>query len=112
MRERAKDGVTVYETRWVRSGAAHAPLLDRGACYMRKGRTKEHEAALNSTSCPDFMEPPRLPPLERVQAGVKDVIASGGMVDWREAGERLRQAREDDGKLGLDDHYTRVLMRN
>ena len=58
------------------------------------------------------MERPRLPPLERVQARVKDVIASGGIVDWREAGEWLRQARDDDGKLGLDDHYTRVLMRN
>ena len=24
----------------------------------------------------------------------------------------MRQARKDDGKLGLDDHYTRVLVRN
>ena len=79
---------------------------------MRKRRTNEHEAALNSISCLDIMEPPRLLPLERVQAGVKDVIASGGIVDWGEAGEWLRYVREDDGKLGLDDHYTRALVRN
>ena len=86
MGEEAKDGVTVDETGGVRSGVAHAPSLGCSVCYMRKRRTKEHEAALNST-CSDVMELPRLPPLERVQARVKDVITSRGMVDWREVGE-------------------------
>ena len=87
MGEQAKDGVTVDETGGVRSGAVHGPSLDCCARYTRKRKTREHEAALNSTSCPEVMERPRLPPLERVQARVKDVIASRGMVDWREVGE-------------------------
>ena len=90
----------------------HGPSLDCCARYTRKRKTREHEAALNSTSCPEVMEPPRLPPLERVQARVKDIIASGGIVEWRKAGERLRQAREDDSKVGLVDHYTRLWVRN
>ena len=79
--------------------------------YTRKQKTREHEAALNSTSHPDVIEPPRLPPLDKVQKRVKVVVASRGIVDWRETGEWLRQARGDDGEVGHGDLYARVLVR-
>ena len=75
--EQAKGGVTVVETVRARSGVAHAPSLHCGACYIRQRTIKEPGAAVNNTSCPDVMEPPRLRPLDRVQARVKDVISSG-----------------------------------
>ena len=78
----------------------HAKAQDKGT----RGGSEQHLH-------PDVMEPPQLPALEREQKRVNDVVASGGIVDWREAGEWLRQAREEDGEVGLGDHYTRVSIR-
>ena len=67
--------------------------------------------AVNSTSHTEAVKPPRLQPMERVRKRVKDAVASGDIVDWKEASKWFRQAREEDGERGYGDDYARLLMR-
>ena len=83
MGEHAKDGVTVDETGGLRNGAVRAPSLNCGACYMRERNTREHDAALNSTSCPDVMEPPRQSHWREYRRGLRmsllvEILWTGG----------------------------------
>lgn len=92
--------------------ARHTHLRWTAVCAtFESSKTRGHEAAVNSTSHADVIKLPRLPTVENMRGGVKDAVASGGIVDWRQAGEWLRQAREDGGEVGLGDYYTRVLVR-
>lgn len=95
----------------VKSGAAHLPSLDGGVCCTRKRSTRDHEAAVNGSSHPNVMRWPRLPSREKVRERFKDVVCSGVTVDWTDASEWLRPARQDDGEAGLDDDYAKAMVR-
>lgn len=92
-------------------GAAQSHPVNCTACYTRKRRTKNSKVAVNGDSCADVVEPQPLTPMERVREKAEKTVDGGGIVDWREAREWLRQAREDDGKEGLRDGYARLLVR-
>ena len=106
-----RDGMTAGDTGGACSDAAHLPSFDCKACYNRKIRARDSEAAVNSASQDGVIERPRPSSMERVQEMVMATVADGSIVDWTEAREWLTQAREDDHQVGLKDDYDRLLVR-